>query len=30
MRKKIVAGNWKLNTTVSEGIDLAEVVNEDF
>ncbi|NQU88047.1 MAG: triose-phosphate isomerase, partial [Mariniphaga sp.] len=28
MRKKIVAGNWKLNTTVSEGIDLAEAVNE--
>lgn len=28
MRKKIVAGNWKLNTTVPEGIDLAEAVNE--
>ncbi len=28
MRKKIVAGNWKMNTTVSEGAELAkEVVN---
>ena len=26
MRKKIVAGNWKMNTTVSEGISLAEAV----
>ncbi len=24
MRKKIVAGNWKMNTTVAEGIKLAE------
>ena len=28
MRKKIVAGNWKCNTTVQEGIDLAKKVNE--
>ncbi len=28
MRKKIVAGNWKLNTTVPEGIELAKAVNE--
>ena len=28
MRKKIVAGNWKCNTTVQEGIDLAKNVNE--
>lgn len=27
MRKKIVAGNWKCNTTVSEGVALAEQVN---
>ena len=27
MRKKIVAGNWKLNTTVPEGVALAEAVN---
>ena len=26
MRKKIVAGNWKMNTTVPEGIELAEAV----
>ncbi len=26
MRKKIVAGNWKMNTTVPEGIALAEAV----
>ena len=24
MRKKIVAGNWKMNTTVPEGVKLAE------
>ncbi len=28
MRKKIVAGNWKCNTTVSEGVSLAKQVNE--
>jgi triosephosphate isomerase len=28
MRKKIVAGNWKCNTTVQEGIELAKKVNE--
>lgn len=27
MRKKIVAGNWKMNTTISEGIALAREVN---
>jgi triosephosphate isomerase len=27
MRKKIVAGNWKMNTTLAEGIDLAKDVN---
>jgi triosephosphate isomerase (TIM) len=28
MRKKIVAGNWKCNTTVEEGVELARRVNE--
>ena len=28
MRKKIVAGNWKCNTTVPEGVELAKSVNE--
>jgi triosephosphate isomerase len=28
MRQKIVAGNWKLNTTYQEGIDLAIAVNK--
>lgn len=28
MRKKIVAGNWKCNTTVSEGVALAKQVSE--
>jgi triosephosphate isomerase len=28
MRKKIVAGNWKMNKTLQEGIDLAKRVNE--
>lgn len=28
MRKKIVAGNWKMNKTLSEGIELAKAVNE--
>jgi triosephosphate isomerase len=27
MRKKIVAGNWKMNTTLQQGIELAESVN---
>jgi triosephosphate isomerase (TIM) len=27
MRKKIVAGNWKMNTTIQEGIELAKAVN---
>ena len=26
MRKKIVAGNWKMNTTVTEGVALAEAI----
>ena len=28
MRKKIVAGNWKCNTTVKEGVELAKNVSE--
>ncbi|MDD4143815.1 MAG: triose-phosphate isomerase [Prolixibacteraceae bacterium] len=28
MRKKIVAGNWKCNTNVSEGIELAKAVDK--
>src|SRR3989339_106715 len=28
MRKKIVAGNWKMNTTYQEGIDLALEINK--
>ncbi|MFV0507455.1 MAG: triose-phosphate isomerase [Bacteroidales bacterium] len=28
MRKKIVAGNWKCNTTLQEGIELAKAVNK--
>ena len=27
MRKKVVAGNWKCNTTLQEGIELAQAVN---
>ena len=27
MRKKIVAGNWKMNKTVHEGIELAKTIN---
>ena len=27
MRQKIVAGNWKCNTTVKEGVELAKAVN---
>ena len=26
MRKKIVAGNWKMNTTVAEGVELAKAI----
>lgn len=29
MRRKIVAGNWKMNTTLSEGLELAEAVKEN-
>ena len=28
MRKKIVAGYWKCNTTVQEGVELAKAVTE--
>ncbi len=28
MRKKVVAGNWKCNTTLLEGIELAKTINE--
>lgn len=28
MRKNIVAGNWKMNTTLQEGVALAKNVNE--
>jgi len=28
MRKKIVAGNWKMNTTLQEGVQLAKEVND--
>lgn len=28
MRKNIVAGNWKMNTSLQEGIELAKAVNE--
>jgi triosephosphate isomerase len=28
MRRKIVAGNWKMNTTVNEGIDLASQISD--
>lgn len=28
MRKNIVAGNWKMNTTVPEGVALAKAVSE--
>ncbi|MBR1539394.1 MAG: triose-phosphate isomerase, partial [Bacteroidales bacterium] len=26
MRKKIVAGNWKMNTTIAEGMELAKAI----
>ncbi|MEA2042966.1 MAG: triose-phosphate isomerase [Bacteroidota bacterium] len=29
MRKKIVAGNWKMNTSLQEGIQLAKEINEE-
>ena len=28
MRKKIVAGNWKMNTTLPQGVELAKEVND--
>ena len=28
MRKNIVAGNWKMNTTLQEGINLAKAIND--
>ena len=28
MRKKIVAGNWKMNKNLQEGIELAKELNE--
>lgn len=28
MRKNIVAGNWKMNTTLEEGVELANEINE--
>ncbi|WP_372775372.1 triose-phosphate isomerase [Mangrovibacterium sp.] len=28
MRKKVVAGNWKCNTSLQEGVELAKAVNE--
>lgn len=28
MRKKVVAGNWKCNTTLQEGVELAKAVNQ--
>ncbi len=28
MRKKIVAGNWKMNTNLQEGVALAKEINE--
>ena len=28
MRKKIVAGNWKMNTTLAEGVELAKGITE--
>jgi len=30
MRKKIIAGNWKMNKTVKEAVDLAEAIKRDF
>ena len=28
MRKNIVAGNWKMNTTLDEGVELANEIND--
>ena len=28
MRKKIVAGNWKMNETLQEGVALAKEIND--
>jgi triosephosphate isomerase len=28
MRKKIVAGNWKMNENLQEGVALAKEINE--
>ncbi len=28
MRKNIVAGNWKMNTVLEEGVELASQVND--
>ncbi len=28
MRKNIVAGNWKMNTVLEEGVELAANVND--
>ena len=28
MRKKIVAGNWKMNETLQEGVQLAKDIND--
>ena len=28
MRKKVVAGNWKMNTTPAQGVELAKAVAE--
>ena len=30
MRKNIVAGNWKMNTTLQEGVDLAKKIDEAY
>ena len=27
MRKNVVAGNWKMNTTLEEGVELANQIN---
>ena len=29
MRKNIVAGNWKMNTTLAEGLALAKALKAD-
>ncbi len=28
MRKNIVAGNWKMNTVLEEGVELASQIND--